>query len=109
VPLVETEARWAGAWVRVLRGEPPFPKPREERAPRDVSPPPPTGSRAWALQLLGLQDDASADAVKRAFRVLALRTHPDRGGDAVAFMEAKRALDAALRVRAQHGKAKRRR
>lgn len=93
--LVETEGRWAGAWVRVLRGEPPWPKPREKQAEPRVprTPTRPRGGRAWALETLGLTADATAEEVKRAFRAAALRTHPDRGGDEAAFIEAKRAAE----------------
>lgn len=95
--LVEVDASWAGAWVRVLRGDAPWPKPRDEasrepRAPR-AAPAVAKGSRAWARGVLGVGADASAEEIKRAFRAAALRTHPDRGGDEAAFIDAKRALD----------------
>ena len=95
--LVEIDARWAGAWVRVLRGDAPWAKPRAEgEAPHAAVKTAPTGSRAWALSVLGLGKEAGRDEVKRAFRALAQRTHPDRGGDDAAFIEAKRAHDVAL-------------
>lgn len=53
----------------------------------------PSGSRARALALLGLEAGASAAAIKRAYRRLAKAHHPDLGGDAEAF----RRLDAAYR------------
>jgi hypothetical protein len=86
--------------VRVLRGDAPWPKPRAPRgqeageAPR-ASAPAPAGSKPWALALLGLAAGATPGDVKRAFRSIALRTHPDRGGDAAAFVAAKRAYDIA--------------
>lgn len=51
----------------------------------------------WFVTALGLPawPCAAAD-VRRAFAALALRTHPDHGGTAAAFMEAKRARDEAL-------------
>jgi len=94
--LVEIDGRWAGAWVRVLRGDAPWPKAREKTegaAPKQSTP---KGSRPWALGVLGLGADATAEELKRAFRAVALRTHPDRGGDDAAFIDAKRALDVAL-------------
>lgn len=98
--LVEIDGRWAGAWVRVLRGDAPWPKPRaprEEGAPGEgQSPPAPAGSKPWALGVLGLAAGASAADVKRAFRAMALRMHPDHGGDAAGFVELKRAYDVAL-------------
>jgi hypothetical protein len=98
--LVEIDGRWAGAWVRVQRGEAPFPKPKARAAAPEGEAARATGvskgSRAWALGVLGLPKDATADAIKRAFRALALRTHPDRGGDSAAFLEAMRAQEVAL-------------
>ncbi|HWO10843.1 MAG TPA: DnaJ domain-containing protein, partial [Polyangiaceae bacterium] len=50
--------------------------PRQERpAPEQ---PPPDGSRARALQTLGLAGEPGVDAVRAAFRQLARRWHPDR-------------------------------
>jgi curved DNA-binding protein CbpA len=46
--------------------------------------------------VLGVSKDASDDEIKRAFRARALVTHPDRGGDAEAFVEVKRAYDALM-------------
>jgi curved DNA-binding protein CbpA len=46
--------------------------------------------------VLGVSLGATPDEIRRAFRVLALATHPDRGGEASAFIEAKRAHDVAL-------------
>lgn len=104
---MEVEARWAGAWVRVLRGDPPWPPPRETDAPREVTArAAPVGSKTWALGVLGLAQGATAEEIKRAFRAAALRTHPDRGGDEAAFIEARRALDVAL---AAAGRTRRRR
>jgi hypothetical protein len=50
--------------------------------------------RRAALRLLGLQPDATAAAIKRAYRRLAKAHHPDLGGDAAAFHR----LDAAYRL-----------
>ena len=81
----------------MLRGDPPWPKPRAEREARaEVTPAPPRGSKTWALGVLGVAAGASADEVKRAFRAVALRTHPDRGGDEAAFIDARRAYEVAL-------------
>jgi DnaJ domain len=35
--------------------------------------------------VLGVDNDASSDEIRRAFRARALVTHPDRGGDRVSF------------------------
>ena len=37
--------------------------------------------------MLGLTPDATPDAIKKAFRKLAVQYHPDRGGDAEKFKE----------------------
>jgi len=42
--------------------------------------------------VLGVSDDARPADIRRAFRAHALRTHPDRGGDAGAFGEVLAAL-----------------
>ena len=40
-----------------------------------------------ARQVLGVSMDADADAIKRAYHSLALKYHPDRGGDPQSFSE----------------------
>jgi len=53
-------------------------------------------SRAAALAVLGLADPVDAPAVRRRYRELAMRLHPDRGGDAEAFrrlMSARQVLE----------------
>ncbi|MFM7085573.1 MAG: DnaJ domain-containing protein [Cyanobium sp.] len=50
--------------------------------------------RLEALWLLGLEAGAGPEAIKRAYRQLAKRHHPDLGGDAEAFLR----LDAAYRL-----------
>ncbi|WP_437600306.1 DnaJ domain-containing protein [Sorangium sp. So ce590] len=51
---------------------------------------------AQAYAALGLPDGAPEADIKRAFRRLALETHPDRGGSAEDFIAVLRARDAAL-------------
>lgn len=55
---------------------------------------PPSDPRLAALQLLGLEPEASLQAIKRAYRRLAKAHHPDLGGDVEAFHR----LDAAYRL-----------
>lgn len=44
-------------------------------------------------EALGVPRDASADAIRQAYRALALRHHPDRGGDPAAFQAATEAAE----------------
>jgi hypothetical protein len=87
-PLRRIEPRWAKAFVRLKEGLPAWPT----RAPNDPA-------RAMfeapadPRQVLGVGPAASAEEIKAAFRREALATHPDRGGDAEAFMRAKAAYD----------------
>jgi DNA-binding transcriptional regulator YdaS (Cro superfamily) len=91
------EGRWAGAWVRVRAGRPPFVERAtrvEPAAPRPIDP----------HEVLGVPVGADLAALKAKFRERALVLHPDQGGDAVAFMALKRAYDtlAARRRRKPH-------
>lgn len=56
----------------------------------------------WSV--LGLEPGADVAAVNRAYRKLASTMHPDKGGDAAAFVELQNAKDAILSGRA-HGDA----
>lgn len=49
-------------------------------------------SRAEALEIMGLDENASAGDIKRRYRELALEHHPDRGGDAEAFKKVASAM-----------------
>jgi DnaJ-domain-containing protein 1 len=51
-----------------------------------------------ALRTLGLEDAADFPAIRRRYRELAMRHHPDRGGDT----EILQALNAAMAVLARH-------
>lgn len=82
-----TEPYWARAWNRVLRGERPPPR----RAPRTAGRTSPARRSAWAT--LRLAPGASLAEVRRAFRQLALETHPDHGGDADQFREVQGAYE----------------
>ena len=77
--VVLTEPYWARAWNRILRGERPPPR----KAARTPGQRPPAAVSAWTL--LRLAPGASLAEVKKAFRALALETHPDHGGDADEF------------------------
>ncbi len=104
--LTEINGAWAAAWARTLRGEAPWPRPRQKRAAPPPPPPPPPdapprGRPSFArgqspFVVLGVAPTASITEIRRAFRTLALATHPDRGGSATAFMRIKWAYDEAL-------------
>jgi hypothetical protein len=106
-PLTPIEPVWARAWIRVQAGLPPWPV-REPRRPRpEAEPPPPreasrrrpagVGAGTSPYAVLGVAPGAPVAEIKRAFRRLALATHPDRGGDAAGFIRVKWAHDEALR------------
>ncbi|MEO5726522.1 MAG: J domain-containing protein [Byssovorax sp.] len=103
-PLTCAEPIWARAFIRVQAGLPAWVV-REPKRPPPESPPPresprrrpagvPPGSSP--LTMLGLGPAATLEEIKRAFRRLALATHPDRGGSAAAFIRVKWAHDEAL-------------
>lgn len=48
---------------------------------------------ASAYEVLGVDPTASADEIKRAFRLRLRQTHPDAGGDASAFIQVQRAWE----------------
>lgn len=105
-PLQDVEPLWARAWIRIQAGLPPFPE--KKARPRPEEPPPgrsrrarrpdlPAGVDAVAcpFSMLGLPPTASAPEIKRAFRRLALETHPDQGGDPAAFIRVRWAYEEA--------------
>ena len=98
MPLDLIDGHWAGAWKRMRAGLPPFPT----RAPRPtVSTDAGRARPVDPYALLGIEATATLDDVKAAFRKKALAHHPDRGGDAAAFMAVKRAYDAIAKRRAR--------
>lgn len=104
-PLRVVEPIWARAFVRVQAGLPPWveKKPRarpEEREPAEKKRrryvPSVASPERCPFTLLGLPKTASVEEIRRAFRHRALATHPDRGGDAEAFIQVTWARDEAL-------------
>lgn len=96
---------WARAWVRIQAGKPPWVTRAPRRQRPDPEPPPREAPRRRPASvapgtspesILGVDPGASLDEIKRAFRRLALATHPDRGGDPAGFIRVKWALDEVL-------------
>lgn len=116
VPLAVIDSLWARAWVRVLRGEDPWPsaasrEPRAARAGDDPSGAPRAEGAAnaasiWAV--LGVAQTATDEELKAAYRKRARETHPDQGGDAEAFQRVVRAYAEAKLRRAKRGSSPRR-
>lgn len=96
--LADIDSEWAHAFLRTLRGQPPFNEGQRRRALGEAAPvkaKPPRPASIW--EKLGVAAGADELAVRRAYRLRALETHPDRGGSADAFREVRAAYEAALR------------
>ena len=52
--------------------------------------------------ILGVSEDASNDQIKRAFKEIAKKEHPDRGGDEARFKEANEAYDTLKNSQKRH-------
>jgi hypothetical protein len=59
--------------------------------------------RDWALRELDLGEDAPRDTIRRRYRELAMRHHPDRGGDAERFARINAAHAVLVGLRASMG------
>lgn len=95
--VVLVDPLWARAWIRVLRGEAPWPS-KASREPSRAARPEPTSvepGSVWAI--LGVSREATEAELKAAFRRRALETHPDQGGSEEAFRSVLRAHDEAKR------------
>lgn len=102
LPLTEIDPIWARAWMRSLRGQPPLTRADEARLDGHLPAAKVPGERPASLwTVLRLPDNASLADIKRAYRVRALETHPDHGGDPEAFRAVVRAYQAALAKRAK--------
>ena len=52
--------------------------------------------------MLGVSEDASSDQIKKAFKEIAKKEHPDRGGDEARFKEANEAYDTLKNSQKRH-------
>ena len=64
----------------------------EEMGGRSRGPPKEVNNTKY-YELLGVDKNASMDDIKKAFRKLALKNHPDRGGDKEKFQELQNAYE----------------
>jgi len=113
VALVSIDPLWARAWLRVIRGDVPWPS-AASREPRGTASRSPGSARAsgsadgapstaptdeavsiWTV--LGVTREATEEELKAAFRRRALETHPDHGGSEAAFRRVMRAYQEARR------------
>lgn len=95
------EPEWARAWMRTLRGQPPWPSAssagpraarerREKRASEARDP-----DSIWTL--LQVPSNATLEEIRAAFKRRALALHPDHGGDPATFRRLVRAYEEAQR------------
>jgi hypothetical protein len=82
--LVEIDPLWAKAWMRVIRGQPPWPS-KSSREPRAASTRVEASPAESIWTLLGVSSRATEAELKVAYRQKAMETHPDHGGDAETF------------------------
>jgi len=106
-PLRVIEPIWARAFVRVQAGQSPWVE-KKARARPEEPPPSERGRKRrryvpsvrsperCPFAVLGLPKTASIEEIRSAFRRMALATHPDRGGNAEAFIQVTWARDEAL-------------
>ena len=50
-------------------------------------------AQVFAAQVLGVEKNASADDIRKAYKKKALETHPDKGGDEDEFKRAAKAYE----------------
>lgn len=84
VKLAEIDSLWAKAWMRVIRGQPPWPS-KSSREPRSARSERMEGEPQSIWSLLGASSHSTDAELKAAYRKKAMETHPDHGGDAETF------------------------
>lgn len=94
-PLTEIESGWARAWSNILVGKEPWPT-SSNAHPAATAGPRAAGNALSIWQTLGLEPNATLTEIKRAYRLRALETHPDRGGTAEEFRKVQSAYERAL-------------
>jgi hypothetical protein len=94
--LVLVDPLWARAWIRILRGEPPWPT-RASREPRGAASERGSTDETSIWAMLGVTRNVTESELKAAYRTRALETHPDHGGDPESFRRIVRAYAEAQR------------
>src|SRR6478735_12036141 len=93
--LTEIESSWARAWSNILLGTEPWPS-AGKASPADAAPRARATAPASSIwQILGLTSSATVSEIKRAYKVRALETHPDRGGSTEDFRKVQNAYERA--------------
>jgi hypothetical protein len=96
--LLGTDPHNGGRWrVQCLWGCPDD-EPEPPPPPRPVYRSPMAPDRPRCLQILGLPPDASDEAIKARYRMLAAVWHPDKGGDHERMAELNDAFKEAMRL-----------
>jgi hypothetical protein len=114
-PLVEIDGRWARAWSRVLVGQAAWSEREKQAVAEGETPhaqPPRLSVKAAPVSIwsvLGVTAKATLEEIKRAFRARARETHPDHGGNAVAFRAVHAAYEEAVRRREKQARRPKRR
>ena len=71
----------------------PSPPPPPSDRKRPSAPKKPTAQKESYYAVLGVSKNASDDEIKKAFRKLILKCHPDKGGDSTEFIKVRDAYD----------------
>lgn len=71
----------------------PSPPPPPSDRKRPTAPKKPTAKKESYYAVLGVSKNASDDEIKKAFRKLILKCHPDKGGDPTEFIKVRAAYD----------------
>ena len=88
-------------WYKSSSSPPPPPATKECPSPppppsdrkRPSAPKKPTAKKESYYVVLGVSKNASDDEIKKAFRKLILKCHPDKGGDPTEFIKVRAAYD----------------
>jgi len=104
--ITEIESSWARAWSNILIGKEPWPAASNAAPHTDAPRARSAGNASSIWQVLGLSASATVSEIKRAYKIRALETHPDRGGTAEEFRKVQSAYERALQRRKHVTKAR---